>query len=282
VALIGAWLAAELRALQPRARAPGAAAALAVLALVAASAAVGALASPHHALWTDPEAAALGPSLRHWLGTDHLGRDVAWRLATSTTTFAGPTVLASALAACLGAVLGLAAGADLPGASSARLLGVALAAVPAPVWVVLVGSFSAHAPYTVAAAWAVAMAPDTAAAVERRVESLVRSDFVDGLVAAGLSRRRILVVHLLVYGCARLLCREALLVAAGFLVVDTALGYLGASALPEPAPTWGNMLAFEWGEGGHPIAWIAPVFTLVATLAALHRAARIFVEARRG
>lgn len=281
MALIAAWLRAELRALAPRAALPGARASLWLLFLVGVVALVGALADPHRALWTAPEAAQSGPTASHWLGTDHLGRDVGWRLVFATSTFVLPAALSGVVAVGLGGLGGLVVGADRRGATLTRLTLVAVAALPAPVWVVLAGSIAGTDPWTVAITWGLASAPASAAAVQRRIEDLVRSDFVNGLVAAGLSQRRIHFVHLLLYASARILCREALLAVAGFLVVDAAMGYLGASAIREPQPTWGNMLVFQWGRGGHPVSWLAPVLALVATLAALHRTARLFAETRR-
>ena len=50
----------------------------------------------------DAAARSQGPTLAHWLGTDHLGRDVFWRVALASRTSVGPGLLSCAIAAALG------------------------------------------------------------------------------------------------------------------------------------------------------------------------------------
>ncbi|MEZ4238139.1 MAG: hypothetical protein R3F59_18725 [Myxococcota bacterium] len=78
------------------------------------------------------------PSAAHWLGTDHLGRDVFWRLLLASRAFVGPGSLACAVAAGLGVPIGALAG-WWTGPASQALRGAlgAVAAIPALVLVVL-------------------------------------------------------------------------------------------------------------------------------------------------
>ncbi len=75
---------------------------------------------PHDPHAIDLERALAGPSLLHPLGTDHLGRDLASRLAVG----AGRTLLVAGTALGLGALLGLALGLAAPvlGGGARRLL----------------------------------------------------------------------------------------------------------------------------------------------------------------
>ena len=46
------------------------------------------------------------PSPKHWLGCDHLGRDVLWRMITASQAFFGPGLAACAVALGLGVPAG--------------------------------------------------------------------------------------------------------------------------------------------------------------------------------
>ncbi len=278
--VVAAWFFAEAGALRPRAQKPGARLGLLVLGLVFLGAVLTLVGNPLTPLLTDPSSAHQPPSRDHWFGTDHLGRDIGWRLMWATRTFVGPGLLAAGTSVGLGAMLGLASGADTRFAPMTRLVTSTVASIPPPVWVLLLASIHGSDWWVIASAFGIANAPAVAMAVHRRVQGLVRTDFVDGLVLAGLNPYRVLFVHLLLYASARLLIREGVLAFGGFLAVDAGLAYLGGSGVREPNPSWGNMLAFEWGRGGHPLVSIAPILCLVLTLAALHRTAALFADVR--
>ena len=70
----------------------GAAAALAGVWIVAALSGYDPILDVH------PELAGLGPGDGHWLGTDHLGRDVLRRLMLASHSFVGPGLMSCAVA----------------------------------------------------------------------------------------------------------------------------------------------------------------------------------------
>src|SRR5690606_13033820 len=58
----------------------------------------------------DPSRAHEGPAAAHWLGTDHLGRDVLMRLVFACQFFVGPGLLACGVALVLAVPAGAVAG----------------------------------------------------------------------------------------------------------------------------------------------------------------------------
>ncbi|MBS7807219.1 ABC transporter permease subunit [Variovorax sp. PCZ-1] len=83
------------------------------------------------------------PSAAHWLGTDHLGRDVLSRLAEAVRISLGLALASALLAVCLGGALGLLAA--WRGGAIARacsLLADAVSAIPALLWVLLIAALA--------------------------------------------------------------------------------------------------------------------------------------------
>jgi peptide/nickel transport system permease protein len=83
------------------------------------------------------------PGASHWLGTDHLGRDVLARLAEAVRVSLGLAVASASLAVCVGAALGLLAawwGGLIDRACN--LLADAIAAIPGLLWVLLIGALA--------------------------------------------------------------------------------------------------------------------------------------------
>jgi peptide/nickel transport system permease protein len=176
------------------------------------------------------------------LGSDELGRSIAWRLWRGASLSLGVAASAVAFSAILGSALGLIAGerggavdtalrklADLVLAFPGLLLAVALAAVLGP-----------SAVNTVIALSAVGWVPYArlARTEARRVTTL---DYVAAARSAGAGTPRLLLRHLLPNVAAPLVV-QATLHLAGAIMAESALSFLGVG-VPPPAPSWGAMLA---------------------------------------
>lgn len=211
-----------------------------------------------------PADASLGPAADRWLGTDHMGRDVAWRLLVGTASFVPPGILAAAVAGLAGGTAGAAAG-WFGGAVEAavRYALSVVASVPRLVLVLLACSILSSSPWVLGAAAGVAYAPALGEAVYTRIEGLRRAEFVLAARAHGLADTRILFHHLLWVNCRGLVARHLLQAFGFFLVLESTLSYLGGFGVQEPTPSWGNMLAFEFGVvEGNPLAWAAPALAI--------------------
>ncbi len=226
----------------------------------------------------DPARMSAHPSAAHWLGTDHLGRDVAWRLVTACEVFVGPGLFACALALVLGVPAGAWAG--WAGGWSAELVRygfTVVASLPRFVLVLLVCAIYGASVWILAAAAAIAYSPAVAEAVYGRVTTFRRREFVLAAEAHGVHWTRILGWHLLWVNARTLIARHALQLFAYFLLVETTLSYIGALeagagfGVPEPTPSWGNMIAFEWGvrDGNLWATWGPALAIWIVILGAL-------------
>ncbi len=208
--------------------------------------------------------ASLGPGAGHWLGTDHLGRDVFWRLLTASDAFVGPGLLAAAVA--LGAGVPGGAVAGWSGgliAGGVRYLFTVVASLPRFVLVLLACAIYGNDAAVIALAAGAAYAPTVGEAIYERVSYFRRAEFVLAAEAHGVHPARILGYHLLWVNCRRLIFRHGLQLFAFFLLLETTLSYIGGFGVEEPAPSWGNMIAFEWAtRGGNAWATRAPMLAI--------------------
>lgn len=216
-----------------------------------------------------PDQRGLGPQLGHPLGTDHLGRDIAWRLLLGANAFVLPGWLAAAVATVVGVGLGTASG-WLGGwaASLARWITGSVASLPRFVWVLLVCAAWGDSPVQLAVAVGLAYAPTLAEVVHARLETLRTTEYLLATRAHGIPGWRVLLLHGLLAGCGRRIARHALLCFGYTLVVETTLAYIGGFGVSEPWPSWGNMLAFEWGWSAGAFApavalWLAVIAVTV-------------------
>ncbi|MEQ1503155.1 MAG: ABC transporter permease subunit [Myxococcota bacterium] len=230
----------------------------------------------------DPSVASQGPSAAHWLGTDHLGRDVAWRTALASRAFVGPGLVACAVAVGAGVPLGAAAGWSNGPLGLGIRAGIGVVdAIPRVVLVVLGCAIHGSTAGSLAVIAGLATAPALASAVLERIERLRIEEFVLASRAHGLSDARILAVHLVGIGCGRTIGRRSCEAFGAFVVLECTLSYLGGFGVQEPTPSWGNMLAFEWGRGLGPSVW-APALALWATVTACALTSRLFAEVDDG
>jgi peptide/nickel transport system permease protein len=230
----------------------------------------------------DPSVASAGPSAAHWLGTDHLGRDVFWRLLLGARAFVGPGLLACAVSAGVGIPLGAWTGWSEGVVSAALRTGLgAISSVPRLVLVLLACSIYGNGALQLALAVGVAGVPPLAEAIRERVVRMRVEEFVLASRAHGLSDAWVLLVHLVMVASGRAVARQLLAGFGAFLGVECTLSYLGGFGVQEPTPSWGNMLAAEWGRA---IGWstVAPALAIALTLGATSAASQLFAEVDDG
>lgn len=217
-----------------------------------------------------PELADAAPSAAHWLGTDHLGRDVSRRLVTASRAFVLPGLGAAGVAGIVGLTLGTVAG-WFGGAAEqlVRLMFTVVGAIPRLVLVLLAATILGDTPVLLALAAGLVCAPELGSAVAARLGELRRAEFVLALRAHGIPDGRILGYHLLWVNARGVVARQLFTVFGYYVGLETTLSYLGGFGIQEPAPSWGNMVAFEFGRpDGNPFAWLAPALALWAAVVA--------------
>jgi ABC-type dipeptide/oligopeptide/nickel transport system permease subunit len=252
-------------------RSPAAWLGIAVLAAVAATAALSPLTGYDVVADVDPARALAAPGAAHWLGTDHLGRDVLMRLLVASRAFVFPGLAACACAAALGVPAGAVSGwfGGLP-SRAIRYAFTVVSGLPRFVLVLLALSIYGNRPIVLAIAAGCAYAPTLGEAIHERIEGLRGADFLAAHRAHGVPEWRLLLVHVLWGACNRLVARHLLTLFSFFLVLETTLSYLGFG-VQQPWPSWGNMLAFDLdyeGTGwGALLAPAAAIWLVIASIA---------------
>ncbi|MFT4569917.1 MAG: peptide/nickel transport system permease protein [Candidatus Binatia bacterium] len=217
--------------------------------------------SPAPPTTQDLTSSLAAPSLKHPLGCDKLGRDVAARLlhgARVSLTIGAVTVLISLMiGATLGAIAGYVGGAvdfwamrvvDVFLAFPGLLLAIALAAVLGPgVGNVIIA--------LAATGWT-----GYARLVRGEVMRLRSREHVEAARALGMGETRILLRHIAPLLVAPLSVQASFGI-AGAIVAEAGLGFLGLGVAP-PTPSWGSMLA-----EGRGFMLIAPRLVILPGLA---------------
>lgn len=224
------------------------------------------------------------PDPVHWLGTDHLGRDVFSRLLAGTGTTLAVAALGTALSLLLGGLAGLVLnglgrGAEWLGFSfidtlrglPPLLLGlVALAATGPGLSPLVLALALSYAP----------LFAHVARTARRREEA---ADYVCAAVVSGAGPWRVLARHILPNAAGPLVTLAAITLPR-CVVTESVLSFLGLGAAPD-APTWGRMAAdaARMAEAA-PHALLVPVAAIAlatAACAALGNAVRRRVDPRR-
>ena len=196
------------------------------------------LLAPYGPLQLNTGVSLSGPSAAHWLGTDHLGRDILSRVIFGTRIslrVGGASVL---LALGLGVPLGLVAGyfggwLDL---LIMRVIDIMLA-FPFLIFVLLLIIVLGNGSGNVILAIGVGAIPLFCRLVRATVLSLAQRDYVQAAAATGASHRRIMLRHILPNALSPIIITASLLVAVS-VIAEASLSYLGLGTQP-PTPSWG-------------------------------------------
>ncbi|GAA1829138.1 ABC transporter permease [Pseudonocardia ailaonensis] len=202
-----------------------------------------------------------GPSPAHWLGTDHLGRDVLVRLVTGTRLSVWFTAVAVLACAVVGTLAGLFAGylGGAAGQALQRILDL-LVAIPTVIIGLIVAAVRQPGLDTLLIAVLVTgWTPLARLAYQLTVRERGR-EYVEGALALGAGASRITMRHILP-NAIRPLTAHACLRFANVLLSLAGLSFLGLGAQP-PTPEWGAMLA-----EGRQFVFVAPRLVIVPAVA---------------
>lgn len=182
-----------------------------------------------------------GPSDSHWLGTDHLGRDVFSRLLVGARTVVVVGAVAVAVGMIVGSIVGSAA-AFAGGWTDEAIMRLmdALAAYPPVLAALLLASVFGPGPVTGTLAIGIASVPVFARIVRAHVLTLREQGFVEAARALGATGLHIVTRHLWPNTVGLVLVQASASFAQAALA-EAALSYLGLGTQP-PTPSWGRML----------------------------------------
>jgi peptide/nickel transport system permease protein len=218
--------------------------ALVILAAVLFLAIFGSALAPQNPLTIDANALYQGPSLRHLLGTDYLGRDVLSRLMVGTRLSVLTAFEAVGIGLVLGAPLGVATvflgrWFDF----SANRVADALMTLPYIFFAVAVTAALGNGLVQAMFAVGILLAPSFFRVTRAATLEFASAQYVEAAELFGASKLHVIRVHVVRKVLPNIVVMTAT-VAAGALLAVSFLTFLGIGAQP-PAPTWGGVLSSD-------------------------------------
>ena len=203
------------------------------------------------------------PSSDHWMGTDDLGRDVLSRVLYGARVSLAVGFVAVGIATVVGTSVGLAAGyaGGRLDTLLMRLVDIVLC-FPTFFLILMVIAFLQPSLTNVMAVIGLTAWPSLARLVRGECLTIREREFVQAARGLGLSRARILLVHILPNVLGPIIVTATLGVGSAVLT-ESALSFLGLGVQP-PTPSWGNILTS--GKDYLHIAWWLSVFPGLAVL----------------
>ncbi|MER9755647.1 ABC transporter permease [Mesorhizobium sp. M0166] len=182
-----------------------------------------------------------GPTMTHWLGADHLGRDTLSRLITAARTSLVGVCLVLVIAHTIGTTIGTVAGYRRGWTDEIlmRIVDVGLAIPSLIISLAVIGVFGASY-WNMILALALAWWPGSARVSRAVAVTVMNKPEMEALRVLGASPMRIYFVHLLPTTLGAVLVYATADAGAVALAIAT-LSFLGLGIQP-PTPEWGQML----------------------------------------
>ncbi|MDD5168617.1 MAG: ABC transporter permease [Syntrophales bacterium] len=203
------------------------------------------------------------PSVRHWFGTDQLGRDVLSRMIWGAGISLKVGFVATGIAVIIGTILGAVAGyyGKWVDAVIMRFVDIMLC-FPTFFLILAVIAFLEPSIWNIMIIIGITGWMGITRLVRADFISLKERDFVLAARAIGASDMRIIFLHILPNAMTSILVAATLGV-AGAILTESALSFLGIGVQP-PTPSWGNILTA--GKDNIDIAWWLSFFPGLAIL----------------
>lgn len=181
------------------------------------------------------------PSLRHWAGTDALGRDLLSRLAAGGQIALGVSLATVGLALPIGTLLGITA-AFVPGSVEAVILIVfdIVAAFPSLLFALAAVALFGPGLGKVILLIAITLVPHFGRVARVQALSLAGSPFLEAARALGAGRTRILLRHVVPNILGPLLVLASMDLPS-VITIEAGLSLLGIG-VPPPQASWGTLL----------------------------------------
>lgn len=224
--------------------------------------------APYHPLEADFRALRQPPSFAHWLGTDNLGRDVLSRLIHGARISLAVAFISTLLGKLIGVSWGILTGYvggwfDL---SSQRVVDVLLA-FPGIILAMLLLAALGGGFATVVTAITVLSVAGTVRVIRSVVLTVKEMAYVEAARAIGVPSAGIMFKHV----APQCIAPTLVLFSAslgGAIFAEAALSFLGLG-IPQPNPSWGNMLGGILADQFRPKWWLVIFPGLTITLAIL-------------
>ncbi len=219
-----------------------------------------------------------GPTAKHILGTDQLGRDLLSRIIFGSRITLIVSITAVFIGDLIGFIWGIASGYlgqrfDL---ISQRVVDV-LMSFPGLILALLLLVVLGAGLTTVIIAISVTRIPSATRITRAVVLSIKEASYVEAARMIGASNLRIMTRHVAPQAAAPILV-VATLHLGGAIFAESALSFLGMG-IPPPAPSWGNMLGGVLAAAFRPPWWLVVFPGLAITCAIM--AANLFGDAFR-
>ncbi|KNZ30728.1 MAG: peptide ABC transporter permease [Methylibium sp. NZG] len=181
------------------------------------------------------------PSAEHWLGTDHLGRDVFARVIYGARVSLLVGIVVAVVSVTIGTVIGLLAGYFRRADAVITRAMDGMMAIPAILLAIAMVALTGASVGIVILAIVLPEIPRVVRLVRSVVLSVRDAPYVEAARAGGTRLHVILSRHILPSTLAPLIV-QATYICAAAIIVESALSFLGAGVPPE-TPTWGSMIA---------------------------------------
>ncbi len=201
----------------------------------------------HDPVATDAAATLGRPGPAHWLGSDHLGRDIYSRIVHGARVSLIVGVASTLLGSVLGGIIGLLSGyvggkTDL---ITQRVLDI-LQGLPLLVLALVISAVLSPSVQNVVIAISAPIIPRAARVIRSSVLTIREMPYVEAARALGVVHLRIAFRHILPNTMGPFIVLATAQLGSAILVEAT-LSFLGLG-VPEPYPSWGRMLSVSAAE----------------------------------